>query len=186
VNYRQALFTVALMALCGPAAYAVGDAAPTPSINVVHFEEPTVCKVDCVDPHPACEESQKVIETLKQIYEAYGRNDLAAVAPFIDDNCTTFEQNSNKLIVGKKAVLEDIQKRIDTYMNDRESPLLSYTIKSPYAEVKGDTAVVTFMAYKTFGGKHPQKLESHCTDIFVKKDGKWLKMHFRANWQPVS
>jgi ketosteroid isomerase-like protein len=191
VTYRKTFVLVALLAFCCPAAKAVGETAANATsaattTNIVHFEEPTVCKVDCLDPHPACEESQKVIETLKMIYEAYGRNDLAAVAPYIDDDCTTFEQNTKTLVVGKKAVLADVQKRINEYRDDKESPILSYTIKSPWAEVKGDTAVVTFVGVKKFGGKHPQTFESHCTDVFKKKDGKWLKMHFVANWKPVA
>jgi ketosteroid isomerase-like protein len=174
-----------MLCFCGRA-HAIDTANAGEVGNIVHFEEPQVCRVNCVDPHPDCEESQKVIDTLKLIYEAYGRDDLAAVAPYIDDNCTTFEEDTKKLIIGKKAVLEEVQKRLDQYRNDKESPLLSFTIERPYAEVKGDMAVVTFIAYKQFGGKHPQKYESHCTDIFVKKDGKWLKAHYRSNWQPVS
>jgi hypothetical protein len=176
---------VAMLSLGTSGAYAIDTSSITPPGNVMHFESAPTCKIDCVDPHPACEESAKVIETLKTIYEAFGRGDVAGCGKYIDDNCTTFDEATKSLIVGKKAVLEDIQKKIEQFRDDRESPLVSYTIERPYAAVKGDTAVVTFIAYKTFAGKHPRTLRSHCTDIFVKKDGQWLKMHYRSDWKPV-
>jgi len=166
-------------------AYAI-DNVTLPGANVVHFEETNVCKVDCVDPHPACEESQKVIDTLKKIYEAFGRGDMTVVAEYIDDGCTTFDETTHTLIVGKKDVLADIKAKIEQFRDDKDSPLLSYTIERPYAEVKDNTAVVTFVAIKVFGGKHPQKLVSHCTDIFVKENGKWMKSHFRSHWKQAT
>lgn len=167
-------------------AHAIDTASNPAAPNPVHFIDNYVCKVNCVDPHPACEESQKVIDTLKKIYEAFGRGDMNEVSQYIADNCSTFDESTHKVIFGKKEVLEDIKRKIEQYRDDKESPLLSYTIERPYAEVKDNTAVVNFVAIKEFGGKHPQKLISHCTDIFVKENGRWLKSHFRSNWKPVT
>ncbi|MGH9552778.1 MAG: YybH family protein [Terriglobales bacterium] len=166
-----------------------GSSVSPPASNgngFVKFEDNPICKVECIDAHPACEESQKVIDTLKEIYEAFGRRDVQGCGKYFDENCSTFDEQSKQLISGKQAVMEDVRKKIERLADDKESPLVSYTIEHPYAQVKGDTAVVTFTATKVFGGKHPRTLQSHCTDIFVKKDGKWLKLHYRANWKPVA
>lgn len=144
------------------------------------------CKVECKDPHPACHESEKVIDTLKLLYEAYGRGDLKTIGEYLDERCTTFDEGTKKLIAGKEAVLEDVKQKIAKYGLGTDSPLVSYTIETPYAQVKGDHAVVTFVLIKEVSGDHPHKLESHCTDVFVKVDDKWKKIHFTSNWKPVT
>ena len=102
----------------------------------------------------------------------------------MDDDCTTFDEASKTLIVGKKAVLDDLKQKIHGW-EVSDSPLISYTMDHPYAKVNGDMAVVSFVAIKAFGGKHPQEFKSHCTDIFKKENGKWKKLHYRSNWKEV-
>lgn len=143
------------------------------------------CMVHCVDPHPACSESERVIETLQLIYRALAKQDFQTVAEYTDEHCTTIDEGKHKVVSGKEAVLKDVEARFERYRNS-DSPLVSYTIERPYAHVTGDTAVVTFRAIKEFGGKHPQKFESHCTDIFVKHGDKWKKMHYRCKWTKIS
>lgn len=163
------------------------DAGQVPASTplTIQFKDNHQCTIQCVDPHPACEESQKVIELLKEIYAAFGRRDIEAFSQYLDDGCTTFDEDTKSLIVGKKAVLEDVRKKMDK-IDDKEAPLVSLTIEHPYAQVHDDTAVVTFTALKEYGGTHPRKLESRCTDIFVKKEGKWRKLHYRSNWKPIT
>ncbi|HEY9712147.1 MAG TPA: nuclear transport factor 2 family protein [Chroococcales cyanobacterium] len=143
------------------------------------------CKISCVDPHPACSESAKLIDLLRVIYEAYVRSDFATVSRYMADNCTTFDEGSKQLVQGKKAVLKDLEAKVQQYRTS-ESPLIEYKIERPYAHVSNDTGTITFVAYKIFGGKHPQKFESRCTDIFVKENGQWKKLHYRSNWKPIS
>ncbi len=88
------------------------------------------------------------------------------------------------MIVGKKAVLDDLKKKMHGW-EVSDSPLISYTMDHPYAKVNGDMAVVSFVAFKAFGGKHPQQFKSRCTDIFKKEHGKWKKLHYRSNWKEV-
>jgi hypothetical protein len=140
-------------------------------------------KVHCVKPHAACSESEKVIETLQLLVKAYIAGDLKTYEEYLDDNCTTFQEDSKKLLSGKANVLADLKDSFEQNKPDGERPLLSFTIDQPYAKVTGDTAVVTFIAYRSVGGVHPFKEKSHVTDIFVKKDGKWKKLHYRGRWQ---
>jgi ketosteroid isomerase-like protein len=140
------------------------------------------CQINCIDPHPSCSESAKVIETVQLMYKAFSEKDLVTVGKYLDENCTTFDEATQKLIKGKTAVLEDMKLKL-TQMEDEDSPLVSYTIDNPYAQVTGDTAVVSFTAIKKLGGKDPHTMESHCTDIFKKEGDKWLRMHYRSNWK---
>jgi hypothetical protein len=143
------------------------------------------CKVHCVEPSTACSESEQVVETLKAMIKALTTGDLNAYESYLDEGCTTFDERTKKLIVGKQAVIEDMKAKFQRYGPDGVTPLLSYTIDHPYARVTGDTAVVTFVAMRELGGPHPVKEKSHVTDVFVKHDGKWKKLHYRGMWKRV-
>jgi hypothetical protein len=146
----------------------------------------TNCKINCIDPHAACAESEKLIEDVKLMYKAYSEEDLTTLSSYLDENCTSVDEGDHKMLTGKKAVLADIKATMEK-AKETESKLLSYTIDNPYAEVEpdGKTAIVTFEAIKTFGGKNPHTISSRCTDIFRKENGKWLRMHYRSFWQPA-
>ncbi|HEY9677361.1 MAG TPA: nuclear transport factor 2 family protein [Drouetiella sp.] len=141
-------------------------------------------KISCVNPHAACEESEKVLDTFKVLFKAYSKGDMATAAKYMDDDCTTVDEATGTLITGKKAVIEDMRKKIHEWETS-DSPLVEYKMEHPFAKVMGDTAVVSFVAVKIFGGKNPAKYRSHCTDIFKKEDGLWKKLHYRSNWKPV-
>lgn len=143
------------------------------------------CKVSCVEPHVGCPESAKIIDELKEIVHAINSGDIDKAAEYYDDQCTYIDKGTHKLISGKKAVIEDLKKRMELHSASSAEPLKAVTIDHPYAFVHGDTATVTFVAYKEYGGVHPYKMESHCTDIFVKRGDMWKKLHYVANWKRV-
>jgi hypothetical protein len=147
--------------------------------------ETTECKVHCVEPSTACSESEQVVETLKAMLKELLAGDLKAYGAYLDEGCTTFDERTKKLIVGKQAVLEDMKAKIERYGPGGVTPLVSYTNDHPYARVTGDTAVVTFVAMREFAGPHRVKETSHVTDVFVKHDGKWKKLHYRGMWKRV-
>lgn len=142
------------------------------------------CKIDCVDPHAACPESSKVIEVLQQLVKAINNGDWKTYEEMLDDHCSTFDENSKKLIAGKENVMNDMKQKAEKYAQ-HGSPFLSVTIDHPYAKVTGDTAVVTFLAIRQYGGKHPFKEECRAVDIFVKHGDNWKKCHFRGAWKRV-
>jgi hypothetical protein len=152
------------------------------AVHEHHIESSKVGKVACMNPHAKCAESEKVIETLKHMSHLYSEGKIDELSQYMDEGCTTFDEKRNKLIVGRDAVLSDIKSRW-TSAHSGTSPIVSYTINHPYAQVTGDQAVVTFEAVKTIGGKNPETLVSRCTDIFVKKDGTWKKLHYRNCWK---
>ena len=141
------------------------------------------CSVKCNDPHPACSESAKVIETLNQLTQLINDGDFKSMADYFDDGVTTFNEDNKRLIIGKEAVLADLKERYSANKK-LDGKLVSYTIDRPYAEVNGNRAVVTFVAKKVLannhGIEHAIEMESHSTEVFVKEDGKWKTLHYRG------
>jgi len=142
-------------------------------------------KFACINHHPNCDEAEQVIQTLALYAKAYVSQDYKTCAEYMTDGITTFDENSKKLIVGKEAVLADMKHRLDKSAPDSDSPLLSYTIDNPVAQVKGNSACVSCIGIKVYGGKHPRTMESHSSYVFIKEDGKWKKNHFRTDWKQV-
>jgi len=143
------------------------------------------CSVVCTDPHPACSESARVIETLNKLTQLINEGNFDAMSEYFDDGVTTFNEDTSKLIVGKAAVLADIKERYQRRQK-AEGRLVSYTIDTPYAYVHGNSAVVTFVAKKVISGPHPIGMESHSTEVFVKDGEKWKTLHYRGAWKKVA
>lgn len=139
--------------------------------------------IACIKPNAACKEAQVVIDTLMKISKAYSHGDFDSFGSYLDDEVTILDKKTKKVIVGKKAVLADVKKRWEK-AHIGPKPVISYTIEHPYAKVMGNTAVVTFKAIKVIGGgKKHKTYVSKSTDIFVKKEGKWKKLHYISNWK---
>lgn len=160
--------------------------------NSVLAEEqlaPTTPETDisCINPHLVCPEAGEVIDTLKQIAKVYSAGDFNKLAEYLDNDITTFDDKKKKLIVGKPAVMEWVREQWDKSKSEG-NPVESYTIDHPFAQVRGDTAIVTFRAVKRFGGKRPKAFASQCTDIFVKHSPNegWKKLHYRTHWKEIS
>ncbi len=143
--------------------------------------------VSCINPHLVCPEAGEVIDTLKQIAKVYSAGDFNKLAEYLDNDITTFDDKKKKRIVGKAAVMEWVREQWDKSKSEG-NPVESYTIDHPFAQVRGDTAIVTFRAVKRFGGKKPKAFASQCTDIFVKHspDEGWKKLHYRTHWKEIS
>ena len=142
------------------------------------------CAVTCHDPHPACRESARVIDTLNQLTQLINDVKFDSMSEYFDDGVTTFNEDTKKLIVGKAAVLADIKHRYEQ-QHKGVGHMISYTIDRPYAEVNGNRAVVTFVAKKVLSGIHPMDMESHSTEVFVKDGDKWKTLHYRGAWKKV-
>jgi hypothetical protein len=143
-------------------------------------------KIHCTAPHAACSESADVLDIVKNYYKSLSEHDYTAIGKHIDEHCTKFDQTTGKLIVGREAILADIKEQLEKSAPGSKRPLVSFTIDHPYAHVAGDNAVVTFTAFKEFGGDHPQKYESRCTDIFKREGSSWMKISYRSNWKEIN
>ncbi|HEY9756991.1 MAG TPA: nuclear transport factor 2 family protein [Oculatellaceae cyanobacterium] len=144
------------------------------------------CKINCTAPHAACSESAEVLKIVQDIYKSLSERDFDSIAKHLDANCTKFDRSTKQTIVGRDAIISDLKEQLEKVGPGSATPLLSYTIDHPYAHVSNDTAVVTFTAYKEFGGTHPKKYESRCTDIFKKEGNTWMKISYSSNWKETN
>jgi len=163
-----------------------GKAAEDQSTEQNQTAVPNQCMVSTIDPHPACSESGVVIDVVQKFNHSYTHGDLKTCSELIDDNCTTFDDETKKLIVGKQAILDHMKEKWAAHSPGSNSPLDSFIITAPYAEVKGDSATVIYVAVKKYGGAYPAKFESHINCVYVKKDGHWLMSHYKSSWKRVS
>lgn len=145
-----------------------------------------VCHVSCTDPHAACEESQKVIDTLNHLCKSLSEGDFDTVSQYLSEDVTTVDDKTNKTIFGRDAVLADMKQKYEKSLEATDGGSITYTIEQPYAKVTGKYATVTFLARKTLSGKNPVSYESHSTDVFVKEGDKWKKLHYRGAWKKIS
>jgi hypothetical protein len=188
IRVETILIMASSVILSMPSAFAAGSDETAASPEKVSGKAPASsqshqeCKVTCVNPHAACKESEKVLEVLQTLVKALNNADWKTYGENLDDHCFTFDEGSHKMISGRENVVKAMQSMAAKY-TEEGAPFQSVTIDQPYAKVFGDTAVVTFVAIRQFGGKHPYKEEAQATDVFVKKDGSWKKCHFRGVWK---
>ena len=153
------------------------------SINDPRQKDPI--KFACINHHSEGPEAEEVIRTLALYAKAYVSEDYKTCAEYMTEGITTFDERSKKLIVGKEAVLADMKARLERNAANSDSPLLSYTLDHPLAQVHGDKASVNCIGIKVYGGKNPHTMESHSSYVFIKEDGKWKKSHFTTDWKAV-
>jgi limonene-1,2-epoxide hydrolase len=148
-------------------------------------DKTTVCAVSCVESEVSPDQ-QGVIDVIKAITKALADKDYVALASYLDPHCTTYNDETKKLVVGRDNIISDVREKVAGEEARLKVPTIAFTIDHPYAIVTGNQAVVTFVLIKEIGGAHPAKFESHCSDVFIKRDGDWKKLHFCGEtWKEV-
>jgi hypothetical protein len=147
------------------------------------------CIVETHNPHAAPQphslkaDAPEVLKTLEKIVRAYSHGDLNGYEAYLDNDCSYYDQERDKMITGKANVLEHLKEAFVKHGTNGSQPLLSYTIDQPYVKVLGHTAVVTYRAFEEIGGKSPMHAEGLITKIFV-KDGNddWKQQYDSSSW----
>lgn len=146
---------------------------------------PSICALTCSEPMAA--DCDSIINTLKEAYKTLGNKDYAGLEKFLDENCTTYDASTKKTVVGRKAILESVKAKMESEEKRLKTPAVSFHIDRPFAKITGDKAVVTFVLKKEVGGAHPATFENHVTDVFVKRDGQWKKLHYCGRgWKRIN
>ena len=139
-----------------------------------------------VEPTEKGTDSEQVIEVVRGITKALADHDYAAMAGYMDENCSCYNEHTKKLVTGREAVIADVRANVEAEERRLKIPPIGFTIDHPYARVSGETATVNFVLVKEIAGEHPAKFKSHCTDVLVKRNGQWKKLLFRGDdWKPV-
>jgi hypothetical protein len=149
--------------------------------------QPAPTKVSSVNAYKTAGEEKEVIAVLETMCRSVVDHNFAEFRKHLDESCTTYIENTKEFIQGPDNIVKDLKARIAAAEQRLHAPILTYTIDRPFATVAGNTATVNFFVIQEVGGEHPQKLEAHCTDVFVKRDKEWKRLHFRAgDFKPLS
>jgi len=142
------------------------------------------CAISCSQPmEKTCE---TIIAVLKATTKAVADKDYVELAKYLDENCTTYDVCTKKTVVGRENIIANVKAKIAAEEKRLKVPAISFTIDQPFAKINGDKAVVTFVLKKEVGGANPAVFESHVTDVFVKRDGEWKKLHYcGGDWKKV-
>ncbi len=143
--------------------------------------------VQCINPHEAAEmhapkpEAPAVLRLVKALAETYSKGDLERMSSYFADDVAFFDEEANKTLTGKEAVLKRLQADFKKDTGGGKTIIL-YTIDSPYIKVLGNTAVVTYRAVKSVQGSKLQKHQAFVTEMFVKDGERWKLAHLRGKW----
>ena len=147
-------------------------------------QKSSTCAISCSQPmENTCD---TIIAVLKATTKAVADKDYVELAKYLDENCTTYDVCTKKTVVGRENIIANVKAKIAAEEKRLKVPAISFTIDQPFAKINGDKAVVTFVLKKEVGGVNPAIFESHVTDVFVKRDGEWKKLHYcGGDWKRV-
>lgn len=137
------------------------------------------------DAHAPRAEAEDVIDVLQIMGKAYATGDIAGYIKHLDNNCSVFDEEKNRMVQGKAAVIAALTEKFARNSKSGSDRILSYTIDQPYVKVNGQTAVVTYHVIEEVAGKHRRTLEGSMSDVFQKEDGHWMKVHQQAVWKRI-
>jgi hypothetical protein len=136
--------------------------------------------VELVGTPPSDEKSRDVVAVMRKLFVGIAEQNLDEIGACLSDEVTMFDVRKHDVLYGKTQVLEHMKKNL--FGTDGNRPVKRLTVYAPFVSVKGDTAMVSFRAVKEI---ESGKLESWCSDVFERKDGKWLVLQHKTEWKPV-
>ena len=149
------------------------------------------CIISTVSPHAAPQphspkaEAPDVLKTLEKIVKAYSSGDLKTYEVLLDNDCTYYDPEHKKEIVGKPQVVEHLKNSFERHAPNGPEPLLSYTIDQPYIKVAGKMAVVTYHAAEEIGGAKHHHASGMITKIFIRDGEEWKQQHDHSIWHDL-
>jgi hypothetical protein len=138
------------------------------------------------EPHQPKSEAQDVLDVLQVMGKAYASGDIAEYIKHLDNNCSVFDEEKNRMVEGKQAVIAALTQKFARNSQSGSDHIVSYTIDQPYVKVNGQMAVVTYRVIEKVDGQHQRTLQGSMSDVFQKEDGQWMKVHQRAVWKRVN
>jgi hypothetical protein len=180
-DWASAIFSFVLLAMCfggglnEPAKAESGEQEPVIKVNPYTAQ----------DPQSPRTEAQDVIDVLLVMGKAYASGDIAEYIKHLDNNCSVFDEEKNRMVQGKDAVIAALTEKFAQNSKSGSDHILSYTIDQPYVKVNGLTAVVTYHVIEKVAGQHRRTLEGSMSDVFQKEDGQWMKVHQQASWKRI-
>jgi hypothetical protein len=151
-------------------------------------EQEPVIKVNpysAQDPHAPRTEAQDVIDVLQVMGKAYASGDIAEYIKHLDNHCSVYDEEKNRMVQGKEAVIAALTQKFARNSKSGSDRIVSYTIDQPYVRVNGQMSVVTYSVIEKVAGQHARTLVGSMSDVFQKEDGQWMKVNQHAVWKRV-
>ncbi len=126
-------------------------------------------------------ENAQLLEALKNLLKGLADKNLDEIGSCLSDHVTTRDAKSKDYLYGKEAVLAHLKKNVLDAADDKQVKRI--VVYNPFVAVKGDTAMVSFRATKEFVKADAKKMESWCSEVFELKNGNWLVLHLKTNWE---
>lgn len=121
---------------------------------------------------------KELLDIEDKMTTAYVSKNIEVYLRFIDPAVSAFHA-SNPYRIDDRQVVQDALGMF--YKNTNPTGL--YKLQ-PRVQLYGDTAVVTYHFLETGGeGQRAYAYEGKQTDVFVKKQGKWVLVHFHSSRQ---
>ncbi len=140
-------------------------------------------EIELVGAHPSSGAETEVIAALKKLLVGIANRDEVQIADCLSNDVTTFDTRADKFVHTKDAVLDHVKKNV--IGTTGTVPVKKIVVYNPFVSVKGETAMISFRATKEMADKQSTKLESWCAEIYEKKNGEWLVLQLKTNWEPV-
>lgn len=139
--------------------------------------------VELVETVPTQAEGREVVASLKRLLKGIANRDLRQIGSCLSEEVTMFDARKNKLLYGKKDVLEHVRNNV--VGAEGTHPVKQLKVYNPFVTIKGDTAMVSFKAMKELSDPKSTKLVSWCSEVFERKGGEWIVLQLRTNWEPI-
>lgn len=139
--------------------------------------------VELVETVPAQPEGREVVTSLKRLLKGIANRDISQIGSCLSEDVTMFDARKNKLLYGKKDVLEHVKNNV--VGAEGTHPVKQLKVYNPFVTIKGDTAMVSFKATKELSDPKSTKLVSWCSEVFERKGGEWIVLQLRTNWEPI-
>ncbi len=119
---------------------------------------------------------KELLDIEDKMTAAYVTKNLTAYLQYIDPSVSAFHA-SNPYRIDDRQVVQDAL----SVFYKSTNPTGLYKLQ-PRVQLYGDTAVVTYHFVETASeGTRDYSFEGKQTDVFVKKQGKWVLIHFHSS-----
>ena len=144
-------------------------------------EESAPIKIEVIGETASDKDSSDVMAALHRLLTYVEHKNFEQIGNCLSEDVVMTDDKSNEPVYGKKDVMERVKSNLDG--GKKKSPVKSMVLQHPFVNVKGDTAMVSFLAKKELADG--SKFESLCSEVYERKNGEWLVLKFKTNWKPA-
>ena len=158
--------------------------APAKETKATDEKPGSLIDVELVGYKEADKEQGAVIAALQNLLQGLAHRNIDQISACLSDDVTVMDSKTKDFVYGKEAVIQQVKKNM-LGTDETQHPVKRLVVYNPFVNVKGDAAMVSFRATKDLADKNSTKLESWCSEVFERKNGKWLVLQLKTDWEPA-